>query len=794
MGEARKSRLSHGGNLLGSHTLSGAAAGVLMLFAGNGAEAAGAGGGLLRPALDVAPPSPPVTLAAETMAQTMERAMPLASPFPPRDFNTYDPKGRATRIDPGEAPMIDGDPAEAVWQKAEAIEEFYQVDPRPGQPASERTVARFIYDSNTLYVSIYAYDREPDRIVASLRARDANLDVDDGVRIYIDPQLSRRDAYYFEMNSLGSRVDALIQNNNTFLPRWNTIWQGRAKRQVDGYSVEMAIPFRDLSFNPANPNWGMEIQRRIRRTGERIRWSNIRPAVYYADVSRSGTIEGISGANQGLGLDIQLYGKMNYKREWPIDHEASNLVFSSNAYYKITGTLTINPDFSDSPLDLRQVNTTRFNLFQPETRDFFLQDAAMFEFGGRSYVTRDGIARDNGRPFFSRNIGLAGNQPVSITTGGKLSGQVGGFSIGAVGVLTDGPLKQGQTCDPLRSITLKCGEALSVVRVTRPVLGESRLGMIFTNGDPTGQSANTVAGADFQYLNSNIVPGKVGQIDLFYARSMSSTKGNDDTWGASFNFPNEPYGGAFHVKQIGTNYAPAMGFASRTGIRQWDGILLRRDRNTRFRFFDVLTSWNVITGLDNHIQFRENAIGGGITTQFTDEYHIRAVNSFEDVPVPFMLAGKVPIPVGRYNWTNGNFFIRTSDGRPWAARFDVTCCHYYNGSYWRMDFQLDWRPIPLLQFEPRYTYTFFNLPTGSIGIHLATANVILNFTPDMQLFTQLQFDNVSQNFAASVRYRWEYQPGSELFVLLGQAAAIPGVTFQPLITQAAMRIGHTLRF
>lgn len=792
MREARKTRVSRSGRLF---PLGGVAAGALILCAGNGFAAASSGG-LLRPALDLGL-RPLVLTAAQAPAPLVAPAQ-TPWPFPPRDFNTYDPTGRATRIDPSEAPTIDGDPNEAVWQKAEGIEEFYQVDPRPGQPASERTVARFIYDTNVLYVSIYAYDREPEKIVASVRARDPNMDVDDGVRIYIDPQQSHRDAYYFEMNALGSRVDALIQNNNTFLPRWNTIWQGRAKMQADGYSVEMAIPFRDLSFNPANPNWGMEIQRRVRRTGERIRWSNIRPAVYYADVSRTGTIEGIAGVNQGLGLDIQTYGKMNYTREWLADHEGKNLVFSTNAYYKITpaltGTLTINPDFSNTPLDLRQVNTTRFNLFLPETRDFFLQDAAMFEFGGRSYVTRDGISRDNGRPFFSRTMGLGGSQAVSITTGGKLSGQIGGFSVGAVSALTDGPLKPGQTCDPWRSLQMKCGEALSVVRVTRPVLGESRLGMIYTNGDPSGQSSNTVVGADFQYLNSNIIPGKVAQFDLFYARSISSTKGDDDTWGASFNFLNEPIGGAFHVKQIGTNYAPTLGFANRTGIRQWDGIAIRRDRRTRFRFFDVLSTWNVVTNLDNSIQFRENAIGGGFTTLFTDEYHIRAVNSYELVPVPFLLANKIPIPVGNYNWDNANFYVRTSDGRPWAARFDVTCCNYYNGSYWRIDLQLDWRPIPLFQFVPRYTYTFFNLPTGSIGIHLATADIILNFTPDMQLFTQVQFDNVSQNFAASVRYRWEYEPGNELFVLLGQAAVIPGVTFQPLITQAAIRLGHTFRF
>src|SRR5262249_33248415 len=155
----------------------------------------------------------------------------------------------------------------------------------------------------------------------TIRARDGNVDVDDGVRIYIDPALTRRDAYYFEINPLGARVDALLQNNVTYLPKWNTIWEGRAKIQKDGFSVEMAIPFRDMSLNPPKVIGAFETRRRIRRTGERIHWSNIHPAVRYTDVSLSGEVSGISDVSQGLGLDIQLYGKLNYKKDWPRAYE-----------------------------------------------------------------------------------------------------------------------------------------------------------------------------------------------------------------------------------------------------------------------------------------------------------------------------------------------------------------------------------------------------------------------------------------------------------------------------------------
>jgi len=727
-----------------------------------------------------------VTAIAAATAWGAENVAP--SPFPPRDFNTYQPTGVATRIDPREAPVIDGDTSDPVWAKAQAIDEFYQVDPNAGQPASQRTVARFLYDQNTLYVAIYAYDTEPDKIVATVRARDGRLDTDDGVRIYIDPQLTRRDAYYFEMNALGARVDALIQNNSTFIDTWNTIWEGRAKRMPDGFSVEMAIPFKDLSFDPSRSDWGLEIQRRVRRTGERIRWSTISAAAYYADVSRAGTLTGISGITQGLGLDIQLQGKFEYRHQWhPLESDSLKFVTSGNLYYKVTpgltGTLTVNPDFSDSPLDIRQVNTTRFVLFQPETRDFFLQDAASFEFGGRGFVRGDNINRDNGRPFFSRNIGLANNRPVSITVGGKLSGEVEGVRIGALSVMTDG------------TGTTRNRQALSVARITAPVLEESRLGLVFSNGDPSGLSRNTVGGLDFQYLNSNFTPGKVLGTDFYYERSFSNTKGDDDAFGVTLNYPNEPWGGDFHFKQLGPNYFPALGFVNRTGIKTYDGNFQRKDRNIAgLRYVTWLTRWNIITALDNHIESRENLLEARVANPVADELRFRVINDFEEVPAVFKLASKVPVQPGHYTWSNVGVELRSSDARPYLLNLNITCCSFYNGRYLQVDAEVDYRPNALFQFGPHYTFTNIDLPTGSVGIHLATADFIVNFTPDMQLHTELQFDNISQNFTVSMRYRWEYKPGNELFVSLGQAAVIPGTTFTPNSAQAIIRLGNTFRF
>ena len=707
---------------------------------------------------------------------------------PLRDFNAYMPTARATRIEAAEAPVIDGDVSDPVWNKAEPITEFYQIDPNAGQPASERTDVRFLYDDNNLYVYFYAYDRRPDLIRGSSMNRDGNFGGDDTLRVYLDPLNTRRNGYEFVLNSLGGRLDQLVQNNSDFIREWNTIWAGAARVVADGWTAEMAIPFRDLSFDPQKTVWLLEISREIRHKNERDRWSSISAAVLATDISRSGTLTGITGITQGLGLDTQVYGAARYRFDWQAPRrETKSFRAGGNAFYKLTpdltGTLTVNPDFSDSPLDLLQVNTTRFNLFQPETRNFFLQDAATFEFGGRAFATSDNYeyAAENGRPFFSRNLGLANGIPVSLIGGVKLSGEYAGLGIGALSVVSNG------TGDTKRS------QALSAARVTYPI-GESELGLVFTNGDPAGRTRNTVAGADFQYRNSNWQAGKILLADLFYMRSMSSAKGDDNAFGAALNLPNEPFGLETRFKQLGANYFPALGFVNRTGIRQWDGTAVYRRRDLGWHWLDVATSWYLVSDLRNHLESRENGIWTGVSLRSTDEIYLRGFDDYEDVPAPFRIAGKVPVPAGQYHWNNGDFYFQSSNGRPITAKLDVLCCSYYNGRQVRAALQLDMRPNAIFQFAPKYTYTYLDLPGGRLNIHAIALSLITNFTPDMQLYTELQYDNVSDRFALSVRYRWEYEPGQELFAAFGQSALIPGEEFAPRSSQAVIRLGHTFRY
>ena len=622
---------------------------------------------------------------------------------PPRDAPAFvRPSVAAVRIEATEAPTIDGDISDPVWAKAAVVDKFTQKGPNPGEPATERTVVRILYDANNLYFGFYAYDSTPDLIIPGSMERDGKLSAADSVAIYLDPGQTRRNAYNFEVGAAGGRTDELELNNTQELREWDTIWAGRAQRVSDGYTVEMAIPFASLSYDSSQTVWGFDLGRRIRHKNERVYWAGYAPTLDFTDVSQSGDLTGIENTSQGLGLDVQVYGALRTRHNWQLPDQGAGIGFTAggNAFYKVTpaltDTLTVNPDFSDAPLDVRQVNTTRFSLFTPETRDFFLQDVAAFEFGGRSFRrnTQD-LASNNGRPFFSRNIGLASGTPVSLRVGDKLSGQYGGFDIGALSVLTDNT----PTSD---------GQVLSVVRVTHPILAESKLGFIFTNGDPTGPTSNTVAGVDFQYFNSDIFGGNIFQADAYYMRSNSSTKGNGDSAALALNFPNDPWSGDLVFKQIGANFTPALGFVNRLDMRQYQGTAahLTRYRNMFLNQLEFGTDYLFITDLDDRLESRENDLYVRAATTQGDEGTFKTVNSYENVPTLFYLPRNVPVPAGRYGWTNLNATLRSFDGRKLAITAELTCCSFYDGSSVHTKVALTYRPNPYFLFIPAYEGTF----------------------------------------------------------------------------------------
>jgi hypothetical protein len=709
------------------------------------------------------------------------------------------PIARASRIETMEAPTIDGDISDLAWAKSTVIDDIRQRQPDPGAPATERTVVRVMYDANNLYFSVYAYDSVPDEVVVRSRARDGQILTGDNIQIILDPGQTRRNSYLFMMGPSGGRYDALRLNNVEELPQWDTLWEGRAMRVPDGWVAEIAIPFRNLSYEPGQTEWGFEFTRYIRRKAEIVRWSSTNPAIELNDVSEAGTLTGITAVTPGVGLDVQPYVALRTQHDWSLPDDGAGLsgTGGGNIFYRLTpaltGTLTFNPDFSDAPLDERQVNTTRFSLFFPETREFFLQDAGNFEFGGRGFRrTNFDRQSSNGRPFFSRNLGLVEGQPVTLIAGGKLSGEYGGFNIGALSVLTD-------------ETPTSPGQVLSVARVTHPVFSQSRVGFIFTNGDPTGVTRNTLAGLDFNYRDTETIPGKTLQADLYYERSFSNTFGDDDSYGVALNYPNEPWSGEFTYKVVGQNFYPALGFVNRNGVTLYDGTVayLARFRgpDAFLRTFEIQTRGQFVTDLSNRLLDSEIRIGPRIFTAADNDFQVHLVQSYERIDVPFTLPTGVVVLAGAYEWTNFAWHMSTNQGRPVQVHFDFNCCSLYDGQGIRPRIDFYYRPNEVFELELNYEPNFIRLPTGNVDIHVGAITGIVNFTPDMQLVMQAQYDNISGNFGFLGRYRWEFRPGTELLVALGQTAYIPGTGLPPAgtsaefqATQLSIRLMHTFLF
>ena len=286
------------------------------------------------------------------------------------------------------------------------------------------------------------------------------------------------------------------------------------------------------------------------------------------------------------------------------------------------------------------------------------------------------------------------------------------------------------------------------------------------------------------------------QADAYYMKSFSSTAGDDESAAFALNFPNEPWLGDLLIKQIGANFTPALGFVNRTSIRQYVGTVAHRTRyrNTYLNTLEVGTNFELVTDLNDVLESRANEFFVSARSRIGDQVTLTAINAFENVPAPFLVANTVPILPGKYEWTNFSVGTRTFSGRLFTLNGTFTCCSFYDGSAVSVRAEVIFRPSLYFEITTSYEPNFIELPTGKVDIHLATADAVINFTPDMQLALQVQYDNISENFGFSARYRWEYRPGNEIFVGFGQSAIIDSRGFMAQVSQGTIRLGHTFRF
>ena len=708
-------------------------------------------------------------------------------PAAPIDFQSYFPRMEAVRIDDAEAPAIDGDLSDPAWAKAATTDEFYQVEPNEGAAPTERTRAYLMYDSKTIYVGFHLYDSEPGKITGKLMARDASLRNEDSIRVMFDPFGTFRDGFFFGTNPNGARVDALIENSSAIRVEWNTIWNVKAKIVEDGWIAEFAIPFRSISVDSSLKEWGLQFLRFVPRKNEETRWSNIDRTRDRIDLTNPGRLSGVENVATGIGLEAQLFVTGASAYDWETGDVDLDLNPSANFFYKITpsltGSLTFNTDFADAPLDARQVNTGRFDLFFPETRDFFLQDVASFEFGGN--VFGENV---NGLPFFSRRIGIVEGRPVDIVAGAKVSGKLGPANVGALAVRTGGDDEFD-------------GQYLGSSRASFQVLNESKIGAVFTYGDPSGEVDNAVGGVDFQYQNTTRFDGAF-TADFAYLRSFGGEGAIDA--GGQFGAVEAAYRGdrwnwTSRFEHIGESYDPRLGFANRTGIRRYvqDGWRRFRPGAGAVRFIEVGGFADVVTDLDDTLLDRFWGGFVNVQTQAGDEYEAEVLSLYEDIREPFDIAGRLNVPAGVYRHERYSIGAALTDARPVSARAEAEIGGAFGGDFFSVESGVSWRPNKHFTVGAEYSLTTFDLPTGSLDVHVAEITNVIAFSATMFMATDIQYDNISENFTFFSRFTWEPQPEREIFISLGHTALIEEdrfpASFRAQGSSFAVRLGHTFR-
>jgi len=660
------------------------------------------------------------------------------------------------------SPVIDGVLDDEIWKQAAVITDLHQMFPVDhGEPsqASEFYVA---YGEDYFYLAARLYDTNPEEIRAmALIHDDQSMGNDDQIFVILDTFNNNLTGFRFVGHPNGLRADAVYENPGTVNWNWDGIWETDSRIDEAGWTTEIAIPFITLNFDPEADEWGFSLGREIARDNESLAWSSFNRN---NNPSTAGQASGISDINQGLGLDIVPSVTVAQKENHAIGDTSDRFDPSLDVFYKftpnLTGALTLNTDFSAADVDNRQVNLTRFSLFFPERRDFFLQDSEIFSFGGLS----GGGFNSNGIPFYSRRIGLdprTGN-PVDLEVGGKLTGRIGNsISVGALMV------QQGDR------VGLD-GQDVFVGRATANVLSESRVGIIMTEGDPNSVTDSTLIGTDFIYRNTRFSDTHSLTGDYWYQQTdTDGVVGDQKAYSASTTLSTQGTGfsGNFRYTYLGDEFDPAMGFANRTGIEQVSGFISGRYffrnhpliRNT-FNFVRVSHSRrNDTDDLQSEAIFARLL---SINTHNGDELSITARREREGLESPFEIRPGIIIPQGKYAFESIQFEINTTNQRNFSPDISYRIGDFYNGERSESTLGINWTATRNIQMALNYEYTDVEMPEGDFVTRLISMNLNFAFSPEWSWRNLMQYDNGSGTVGLNSRLRWNPRAGEDLFLVL----------------------------
>jgi len=680
---------------------------------------------------------------------------------------------RATRTD--HPPKIDGTLNDPAWQVAPAINDFRQKEPFETLPATEKTEVRILYDSRHVYFGIHCYDTDPKAIVATQLRRDLAQNLDDNFAVMIDPTLSRRNGYVFQINPLGTQLDGQVIEEQAppdagaiVDPSWDGLWLSAAQITNDGWTATIEIPFSTLNFRGGPVvNWGINFRRFIRRKNEEDLWAGYRRVFGFWRVSQAGLLEGLSGIESSRLLVIKPYGLVGAQafqgQSWDALHTGGGDIkygLSSN----LIAVGTINTDFSDADVDQQQFNLTPFPIFVPEKRRFFLENSDVFNF----------LLWNQDLLFFTRQIGVdpLSGQEVPIDAGVKIAGHAKGFDLGIMDVKTreEGP-------NPYANY--------AIVRVKKPLMAGSYVGFMATDkesGNPT-DPYNRSFGADahFVFFRNLNLRG-------YYAKTLSPfLHGDNAAFGGRLTYANNWFNVYAGHGVTERNFNAETGFVTRTddqptiitvqatprpkfaGIREIDvGPTLFDDPNTVGErvYREVIPQASVIFNNGAEI----DAFAQDITWQLLTS--------------PLHLYKNISVPVGDYRFVRHGVRFTSPQNHRITYVGSFNWGEYYGGDLKTATAAMEYRPNAHLDFAINDTHNSFRLPQGNFDIDLAGVQVSYAFTRFLNATTFIQADTAqTQAVSANFRVRWTFRPDSDLYVIYNT-----GTRFQALAAGNPMDI------
>ena len=678
-------------------------------------------------------------------------------------------------------PRMDGiildDPA---WSAIEPMTKLWQNTPDEGMPVSERTEIRILFSPDTLYFGVVCFDQNPGSIIVSDSRRDAPLTDTDAFQIILDTYKDGQNGFVFGTNPAGIEYDGQVTNEGQgalsgspqrggsgggFNINWDGSWLVRTQISEIGWSAEFAIPFRTLRFaNGGSQIWGLNFQRNIRRRNENAFWAPLPRKFNLHRLSLAGTLIGLDIPNQ-RNLKIMPYGLV--KSSQSHDVSDSDGAVGVDLKYSLTPSLTLdisyNTDFAQVEVDNQQINLNRFQLFFPEKRPFFLENAGLFSVGTPREVEM----------FFSRRIGIGPEgSVVPITGGARLTGNIGGTDIGVLSMST---AAAGQ------DLTAVSANNFTAARANRELPNRSALGAIFVNrqtvGDSdSGNSFNRTMGVD-----GRIGIGQYGQIVGFAARTSTPNLEGDDyayKLGASYN--SGPWVVAGNYTDVAENFNPEVGFLSRENFSKWDFHIRRHIRpenlfglheirpHTSYRGF-----WNHSTGfqetsfwhIDSHWEWKkghELHTGINITRE-----GIAESDTFEISP-------GIVVPAGTYDHAETQLVAFTNRGHWWSLGMRLIAGGYFGGTRVNPVPSVNIRIGQKLNFTVNWSHNNIELPAGHFSTNLVLAKLSYSFTPRLLILSLLQYNDSDELWSANVQLRWLQDANTGLFFVYNQGGAVDG--------------------